>query len=134
MVYKSQDYRSQTDTVRSGNMVTKVTKFKRVYHYSLNSSTQEEFNNVVKLNKAKEGKVAGHPIRRSLGQLTPSNVLTIKGYYDVKGTDLTSLRSSLYRFASLMNLHIETAFSKDKRALLVRLNRNWPVGVDINPS
>ena len=111
-------------------MVNKVNSIKRIFHYNLQSSTQEDFNNLLKHNQKKEAKVAANPIRRSLSQLTPSNVLTIKGYYDVKGTRLQSLRCSLYRYAKEMNLHIDTAFSKAKYALLVRLKRNWPVGVD----
>jgi len=116
---------------RSTNMVTKANKAKRIFHYNLKSSTQADFDNLIKHNQKKESIVAINPVRRGLGQLTPSNVLTIKGYYDVKGTRLQVLRCSIYRFAKEMNLHIETAFSKDKQALLVRLKRNWPVGVDI---
>ena len=110
-------------------MVTKP-KTKRVYHYNLNSSTQEEFDALVRLNKHKEARTAGHPIRRGLSQLTTSNVLTIKGYFDVKGNNLVTLRSTIYRFAKELNLHIETAYSRDKYALLVRIKKNWPVGVD----
>ena len=40
------------------------------------------------------------------------------------------LRNNVYRFAKEMNLHIETAFSRERAALLVRLKRDWPVGVD----
>ena len=112
-------------------MVAKTHKVKRIYHYNLNSSTQEDFDNLLHLNKSKEARTAVHPVRRSLSQLTPSNVLTVKGYFDVKGNNLNTIRSTVYRFAKEMNLHIETAFSKDKNALLVRLKRNWPVGVDI---
>jgi len=128
------DIRDRANMERSTNMVTKVNKVKHVFHYNLQSSTQEDFNNLLKHNQKKETQAAVNPIRRGLGQLTPSNVLTIKGYYDVKGIRLQSLRSSIYRYAKEMNLHIDTAFSKDKYALLVRLKRNWPVGVDTNQS
>lgn len=113
-------------------MISKLEKIKSKYHYNLKSSTQQEFDNIVKLNKRKESRTAVHPIRRSLSQLTPSNVLTIKGYYDVKGRSVIRLRSKLYRIAKEMHLQIETAFSRDKAALLVRLKRNWSVGVDKN--
>ena len=128
------DRANQESMERSGAVVTKGTKSKRVYHYNLKSSTQADFDNLIKHNQKKESIVAINPVRRGLGQLTPSNVLTIKGYYDVKGNRVSTLRCSLYRFAKEMNLHIETAFSKDKQALLVRLKRNWPVGVDISLS
>ena len=49
----------------------------------------------------------------------------------MKGNNLVTFRSTVYRFAKEMNLHLETVFSKDKDALLIRLKRNWPVGVDI---
>ena len=130
MAYRHRkDIRDRANMERSSNMVTQP-KTKRVYHYNLTSSTQQEFDHLVQLNKRKESRTAGHPVRRSLSQLTPSNVLTIKGYFDVKGNNLVTLRSTVYRFAKELNLHIETAFSKDKYALLVRLKRNWPVGVD----
>jgi len=139
MAYRHRkDIRDRANIERSTNMVTNMvtkasnpTKVKRMFHYNLKSSTQTDFDNLINLNRSKETKVAVNPVRRGLGQLTPSNVLTIKGYYDVKGTRLQVLRCSIYRFAKEMNLHIETAFSKDKNALLVRLKRNWPVGVDI---
>jgi len=126
------DILDKANIERSTNMAANDTKSKRIYHYNLKSSTQEDFDNLIKRNQSKELRVAVHPIRRGLGQLTPVNVLTIKGYYDAKGIRLQSLRSNLYRYAKEMNLHIDTAFSKDKQALLVRLKRNWPVGVDIN--
>jgi len=130
MAYRQRkDIWNRANMERSSNMITRP-KTKRVYHYNLNSSTQQEFDHLVQLNKSKESRTAGHPVRRSLSQLTPSNVLTIKGYFDVKGSNLVTLRSTVYKFAKQLNLHIETAFSKDKYALLVRLKRNWPVGVD----
>ena len=130
MAYRHRkDVRNRANIERSDNMVTKP-KTKRVYHYNLNSSTQEEFDTLVQLNKHKETRTAGHPIRRGLSQLTTSNVLTIKGYFDVKGNNLVTLRSTIYRFAKELNLHIETAYSRDKYALLVRIKKNWPVGVD----
>ena len=110
-------------------MVTKP-KAKRIYHYNLNSSTQAEFDKVVELNRRKESRTAVHPMRRSLSQLTPSNVLTIKGYFDVKGSNLSNMRCSIYKIAKELNIQIETAYSKDKYALLVRLKKDWPVGVD----
>jgi len=131
MAYGTSEVVNYIKTRRSKDMVTKASKPIRMFHYNLKSSTQEDFDNLIKLNQSKEVKTAVNPIRRGLGQLTPSNVLTIKGYYDVKGLRVQSLRCSIYRFAKEMNLHIETAFSKDKNALLVRLKRNWPVGVDI---
>jgi len=111
-------------------VINKIKRPKKIYTYSLTSNTQIEFENLVKLNKSKVDKVASNPLKRSLSQLTPANVLTIKGYFDAKGSNLMHLRASLYRFAKELNLHIETAFSKDKYVLLVRLKRNWPVGVD----
>ena len=108
-------------------MVSKTQRTKKTYHYNLHSSTQAEFDALVKLNKRKESRDAGNPLRRSLAQLTPSNVLTIKGYFDVKGSNLQNVRGSAYRYAKELNITIETAFSKDKFALLIRLKRNWPV-------
>jgi len=131
MAYGTSEVVNYIKTRRSKDMVTKASKPIRMFHYNLKSSTQADFDNLIKLNQSKEVKTAVNPLRRGLGQLTPSNVLTIKGYYDVKGLRVQSLRCSIYRFSKEMNLHIETAFSKDKNALLVRLKRNWPVGVDI---
>jgi len=121
---------SKANRKRSTNMVTKVNRVKRIFHYNLQTSTQEDFNTLLKHNKKKEVRVAVNPMRRSLGQLTPSNVLTIKGYYDVKGKGVNALRVRVYKYAKDLGITVETAFSKDKNALLVRLKRNWPVGVD----
>jgi len=130
MAYGTREVVNYIKTRRSKDMITKP-RTKRVYHYNLNSSTQEEFDALVRLNQKKEARTAGHPIRRGLSQLTTSNVLTIKGYFNVKGSNLTTLRSTIYRFAKELSLHVETAYSKDKYALLVRLKKNWPVsGVD----
>jgi hypothetical protein len=130
MAYGTREVVNYIKTRRSKDMITKP-KAKRVYHYNLDSSTQQEFDALVQLNKRKEARTAGHPVRRGLSQLTTSNVLTIKGYFDVKGNNLLTLRCTIYRFAKELNLHIETAYSKDKYALLVRLKKNWPVsGVD----
>ena len=129
MSYGTGEVLNYLNTKRSKDMVTKP-KAKRVYHYNLNSSTQADFDNLIQRNKKKESRTAIHPIRRSLSQLTPSNVLTIKGYFDVKGNNVSVLRCTIYKFAKELNIHVETAFSKDKYALLVRLKRNWPVGVD----
>ena len=115
-------------------MVTSGTKSKRNYHYNLNSSTQEDFNNLKKVNQSKKFLVQLDPLRRSMGQLTPSNVLTIKGYYDVKGRGVQNLRVKVYKYAKALGISVETAFSQDKKALLIRLKRNWPVGVDISLS
>jgi len=129
MAYRySKDIRDRATKKGSEHMVIKTGHSKGIYHYNLKSTTQAEFDHLVQLNK--KAKVAVNPIRRSLGQLTPSNVLTIKGYYDVKGLNLMRLRNNVYRFAKEMNLHIETAFSRERAALLVRLKRDWPVGVD----
>jgi hypothetical protein len=38
----------------------------------------------------------------------------------------------LIKLAKTLNISIETTFSKDKQALLVRLKRDWPIGVAIN--
>ena len=116
-----------------GIIVNTVTpKTKKVYHYNLTRTTQKDFDDTVKLNKSKKHLAQLNPMLRSLGQLTPSNVLSIKGYYDVNGTNVQSLRMKLNKYANKLNISIETTFSKDKQALLVRLKRNWPVGVDIN--
>ena len=112
-------------------MVTNVSKSKAVYHYNLNSNTQADFEYSLKTNKGKKFMAHLNPLRRSLGQLTPSNVLTIAGYYDVKGRNIQKLRSSIYLYAKELNIHVETSFSQEKKALLVRLKRDWPVGVDI---
>ena len=109
-----------------------MNKSKAVFHYNLKSSTQQDFDSLLTRNQKLKGdsrKSAFHPMRRGLGQLTPSNVLTVRGYWDSKGSKLVGLRSSLYRFAKLMNLSIETAFDKNRGVLLVRLKRNWPVAV-----
>lgn len=129
MVYGTTEVVNYIKGRRSKDMVTKP-KAKRIYHYNLNSSTQAEFDKVVELNRRKESRTAIHPMRRSLSQLTPSNVLTIKGYFDVKGSNLSNMRCSIYKIAKELNIQIETAYSKDKYALLVRLKKDWPVGVD----
>lgn len=111
-------------------MVVKVIKSKVIYHYNLNTNTQVDFDNS---RKAQSKKSTAHlnPLRRSLGQLTPSNVLTISGYYDVKGRNVQRLRCNIYIYAKELNIHVETSFSQEKKVLLVRLKRDWPVGVDI---
>ena len=104
----------------------KGTKGKRVYKYNLNSSTQADFQNVLEANKVLK-RVSKHPLRVSLEQLTPVTVLTIEGPFkegSEPGSDVCRVRAGVYRFSSLMNLRIETVFSKDKNALLVRLKRN----------
>ena len=115
-------------------MVTKANKAKRIFHYNLKSSTQADFDNLIKANQSKKHRAQLDPLTRSLGQLTPSNVLTIKGYYDVKGKGIQNLRVRVYKYAKILGINVETAFSKDKGALLVRLQRDWPVGVDIKVS
>ena len=135
MAYRHRkDIRDRANLERSTNMATTTTapKAKRVYHYNLKSSTQADFDNLLKHTQKKESIVAINPVRRGLGQLTPSNVLTIKGYYDVKGKGVNALRVKVYKHAKDLGISVETAFSKDARALLVRLKRDWPVGVDIN--
>jgi len=117
---------------RSSIIVTKNIKPKKVYSYNLTSSTQKDFDDLVKTNNSKKHRAQLNPLTRSLGQLTPSNVLTVKGYYNVRGSDIQNLRLRLYKGAKILNISIETSFSPDKQALLVRLKRNWPVGVDIN--
>jgi|TARA_R110000824_G_scaffold199888_10_gene383904 hypothetical protein len=117
---------------RSNPMITVSPKPKKVYHYNLTSSTQEDFDNLVQVNRSKKHLTQLDPLLRSLGQLTPTNVLTIKGYYDVKGVGVQNLRMKILKMAKGLNIVVETTFSKDKQALLVRIKRNWPVGVDIN--
>ena len=117
---------------RSNPMITVSPKPKRVYHYNLTSSTQEDFDKMVQLNRSKKHLTQLDPLMRSLGQLTPANVLTIKGYYDVNGVNVQNLRMKLLKMARKLNISVETTFSKDKQALLVRLKRDWPVGVDIS--
>ena len=135
MAYRHRkDIRDRANLERSTNMVTTTTalKAKRVYHYNLKSSTQADFDNLIKNNQSKKYRVQLDPLTRSLGQLTPSNVLTINGYYDVKGKGVQNLRVKVYKYAKVLGINVETAFSKDKGALLVRLQRDWPVGVDIS--
>ena len=111
---------------RSSIIVTKNIKPKKVYSYNLTSSTQKDFDDLVKTNNSKKHRAQLNPLTRSLGQLTPSNV------FNVRGSDIQNLRLRLYKGAKILNISIETSFSPDKQALLVRLKRNWPVGVDIN--
>ena len=135
MAYRHRkDIRDKANLERSTNMVTTTTatKGKRVYHYNLKSSTQADFDNLIRVNQSKKYRVQLDPLRRSMGQLTPSNVLTIKGYYDVKGIGLQNLRMKVYKYAKTLGITVETAFSQDKRALLVRIKRDWPIGVDIS--
>jgi len=99
-----------------------MTTYKRVYKYNLKSSTHEEFDRTLRINKQKaRWGESQHPVRKSLAQLTPDNVLTIEGYYDKNVVG--KIRTTVYRFAKIMNLRIETAFSREKGALLVRLKR-----------
>ena len=135
MAYRHRkDIRDRANLERSTNMVTTTTapKAKRVYHYNLKSSTQADFDNLIQTNQSKKHRAQLDPLTRSLGQLTPSNVLTINGYYDVKGKGVQNLRVKVYKYAKVLGINVETAFSKDKGALLVRLQRDWPVGVDIS--
>ena len=125
-------YTREEQMARREAMVTSGTKSKRNYHYNLKSSTEVDFDNLIKVNQSKKHVVQLDPLRRSMGQLTPSNVLTIKGYYDVKGKGVNALRVKVYKYAKDLGISVETAFSKDTRALLIRLKRDWPVGVDIN--
>jgi len=117
---------------RSNPMITVSPKPKRVYHYNLTSSTQEDFDNMVQLNRSKKHLTQLDPLLRSLGQLTSTNVLTVKGYYNVRGSDVQNLRMKVLKMSKVLNISVETTFSKDKQALLVRLKRDWPVGVDIS--
>jgi len=96
-----------------------MTTYRRVYKYNLKSSTHEEFDRLIHLNKQKGEST--HPVKKSLAQLTPENVLTIEGYYD--DNTVMKVRTTVYRFAKLMNLRIETTFSKNKNTLLVRLKQ-----------
>jgi hypothetical protein len=136
MAYRHRkDIRDRANLERSTNMVTTTTARKsRSYHYNLRANTQIDFDNLIKNNQSKKYRSQLEPLMRSVGQLTPSNVLTINGYFDVKGNGMKALRVRVYKCAKDLNIHVETAFSKDKRALLVRLKRNWPVGVDISLS
>ena len=115
-------------------MVSSVRKSNtsRKFHYNLQSNTQEDFDNLQIVNRSKKYLAQLDPLKRSMGQLTPSNVLTIKGYYDVKGIGLQNLRMKVYKYAKTLGITVETAFSQDKRALLVRIKRDWPIGVDIS--
>ena len=135
MAYRHRkEIRDRANIERSGTMVTIVSRPKRVYHYNLKSSTQADFDKLIKLNTSKKFVSQLDPLRRSLGQLTPSNVLTIRGYFDVKGNGIKALRVRVYKCAKDLNIHVETSFSNENKALLVRLKRNWPVGVDISLS
>ena len=80
---------------RSSIIVTKNIKPKKVYSYNLTSSTQKDFDDLVKTNNSKKHRAQLNPLTRSLGQLTPSNVLTVKGYYNVRGSDIQNLRLRL---------------------------------------
>ena len=112
---------------RRNIVVSKAQRVKRVYHYNLHSHTHTEFDKLSRLNNTKESRRAATPLRRSLSQLTPANVLTIKGYFDVKGNNLRNIRSTAYRYAKELNISIETAYSKDDYVLLIRLKQDWPV-------
>lgn len=133
MAYRHRkEIQDKSNMERSNPMITVSPKPKKVYHYNLTSSTQEDFDNLVQVNRSKKHLTQLDPLLRSLGQLTPTNVLTIKGYYDVKGVGVQNLRMKILKMAKGLNIVVETTFSKDKQALLVRIKRNWPVGVDIN--
>ena len=133
MAYRHRkEIQDKSNMERSNPMITVIPKPKKVYHYNLTSSTQEDFDNLIQVNRSKKHLTQLDPLPRSLGQLTPTNVLTIKGYYDVKGVGVQNLRMKILKMAKGLNIVVETTFSKDKQALLVRIKRDWPIGVAIN--
>lgn len=96
-----------------------MTTYKRVYKYNLKSSTHAEFDRLRNSNFRYSRGESQHPIKKNLSQLTPANVLAIEGYYD--SNVIAKVRTTVYRFAKILNITVETTFSREKKALLVRL-------------
>jgi len=100
-----------------------MTTYKRVYKYNLKSTTPAEFDRQKQVNKYNLGRKgeSNHPVKKSLEQLTFDNVLSIEGYYDTNV--IQKIRTTVYRFARIINVKVDTTFSHEKGALLVRLKK-----------
>ena len=101
--------------------------------FTVNANSQADFNQC--LSEASNRRYNSSPgkLRMALGQLTPTNILTMTVKSPV-GTSLDKQRklmerkrTQIYATAKDMNLSVQTTCNKDYSVLMIRLNPTWPV-------
>ena len=101
--------------------------------FTVNANTQADFNQC--LSEASNRRYNSSPgkLRMALGQLTPTNILTMTVKSPV-GTSLAnqrmimqSKRGRIYNVAKTMGLNIQTTVNAESTIVMIRLNPNWPV-------